>query len=157
MSFDRCEPESRPEGEQRLKEVSSQATFTSQEIAGLPEPVQRHLRCAVRVGAPLTRTVKLKTRGSINLGRWLPFQATQIPNPHWGFIWAARVAGVIVGADQYLDGFGGMDWKLFGRFTVASAAGQDVSRSAAGRGGAEAVWVPTALLPRFGSDVVRYR
>ncbi|WP_350269091.1 DUF6544 family protein [Brevibacterium sp. CBA3109] len=157
MSFDQCEPKSRPEWEQRLKEVSSHATFTSQEIAGLPEPVQRHLRCAIRVGAPLTRTIKLKMRGSIKLCRWLPFQATQILNPHRGFIWAARVAGVVVGSDQYLDGIGGMDWKLFGLFTVASAAGQDVSRSAAGRGGAEAVWVPTALLPRFVSDVVRYR
>lgn len=90
-------------------------------------------------------------RGSIKLGRWLPFQATQMLDPHRGFIWAARVAGVIVGSDQYIDGVGGTDWKLFGLFTVASAAGRDVSRSAAGRGGAEGLWVPTALLPRFGA------
>jgi hypothetical protein len=36
-----------------------------------------------------------------------------------------------------------------GLVTVAHAEGADVSRSAAGRAGAEAMWVPTALLPRF--------
>jgi hypothetical protein len=89
-------------------------------------------------------------RGSIKLGRWLPFRARQVLNPHEGFVWAARVAGVIVGSDHYLDGVGGMNWKLAGLVTVAQEAGPDVSRSAAGRGGAEAVWLPTALLPRFG-------
>jgi hypothetical protein len=43
-----------------------------------------------------------------------------------------------------------MHWKLLGRFDLARGSGTDVSRSAAGRGGAEAIWVPTALLPRFG-------
>jgi hypothetical protein len=43
-----------------------------------------------------------------------------------------------------------LDWKLAGLVTVAHAQGPDVARSAAGRAGAEAVWLPTALLPRFG-------
>jgi hypothetical protein len=43
-----------------------------------------------------------------------------------------------------------MDWKLLGLVTVAHADGPDVARSAAGRAGAEAVWLPTALLSRFG-------
>jgi hypothetical protein len=43
-----------------------------------------------------------------------------------------------------------MDWKLFGLVRVVHADVPDVSRSAAGRVGAEAVWVPSALLPRFG-------
>jgi hypothetical protein len=59
-------------------------------------------------------------------------------------------AGVIVGSDRYLDGVGGLDWKLLGLRTVAHAEGRDTSRSAAGRAGAEAIWLPTALLPRFG-------
>jgi hypothetical protein len=64
-------------------------------------------------------------------------------------VWTARAAGVIAGSDRYLDGVGGMTWKLAGLVTVAHAEGQDVSRSAAGRAGAEAVWLPTALLRRF--------
>jgi hypothetical protein len=43
-----------------------------------------------------------------------------------------------------------MNWKLLGLIPVVHAEGSDVSRSAAGRAAAEAVWVPTALLPRSG-------
>ena len=43
-----------------------------------------------------------------------------------------------------------MRWRLAGLVTVAAGDGPDVSRSAAGRAGAEGVWLPTALLPRFG-------
>jgi hypothetical protein len=43
-----------------------------------------------------------------------------------------------------------MEWKLAGLITVAHAEGADVARSAAGRAGAEGIWLPTALLPRFG-------
>ena len=42
------------------------------------------------------------------------------------------------------------DWRLAGLVPVMHAEGPDVTRSAAGRAGGEAVWVPTALLPRFG-------
>jgi hypothetical protein len=86
----------------------------------------------------------------IRVGRWLPFRACQVLNPHTGFLWEARAAGLIVGSDRYLSGAGGMDWKVAGLFTLAHEEGPDASKSAAGRGGAEAVWVPTALLPRFG-------
>jgi hypothetical protein len=43
-----------------------------------------------------------------------------------------------------------MQWPLLGLLRLLHAQGPDVSRSAAGRAAAEAVWVPTALLPRFG-------
>ncbi len=43
-----------------------------------------------------------------------------------------------------------MDWKLLGLVPVLHADGPEISRSNAGRVAAEAVWVPTALLPRFG-------
>lgn len=60
------------------------------------------------------------------------------------------MAGLIAGSDHYLDGVGGMDWRLAGMRTLAHAQRPDASRSSAGRGGAEAIWLPTALLPRFG-------
>ncbi|WP_181578497.1 DUF6544 family protein [Arthrobacter sp. AQ5-05] len=145
-------PQSQAAWEQRLKgEASHLDMFASEEIAELPEPVRLHLGAAIRPGTPLTPAVRLRMRGSIKLGRWLPFRSTQLLDPHKGFIWSARVAGIIVGSDHYLDGAGGMDWRLAGVFSIAHAAGPDASRSAAGRGGAEAIWVPTALLPRFGT------
>jgi len=91
-------------------------------------------------------------RGSIKLGgRWLGFRAREVLCPHRGFVWAARVGGVVVGSDRYVDGQGTMSWKLLGLIPVMRADGRDISRSAAGRGAGEAVWVPTALLPRFGA------
>jgi hypothetical protein len=136
--------------EARLLDDPAPVVFSSAELKGLPEPVRRHLASAIAPGTPLGRSARLAMRGSIRLGRWLPFRAAQVLNPHEGFVWLARVAGVIAGSDQYLDGAGGMDWKLARLVTVAHEDGPDVSRSAAGRGGAEAIWLPTALLPRFG-------
>ncbi len=136
--------------EGRLLRAAEPGTFTGAELEGLPEPARRHLAAAIAPGTPLAVSARLRMRGSIKVGRWLPFRARQVLSPHHGFVWAARAAGVIVGSDRYVDGVGGMDWKLAGLVTVVHTEGPDVSRSVAGRGGAEAVWVPTALLPRFG-------
>jgi hypothetical protein len=65
-------------------------------------------------------------------------------------VWRARAAGLIVGYDYYVNGHGGMDWKLAALLRVVHAEGPDVSRAAAERAGAEAFWLPTALLPRYG-------
>jgi hypothetical protein len=108
-------------------------------------------RVAITPGTPLAQAARFRMRGSIKVGkRWLPFRAREVLAPHHGFVWAARAGGVVVGSDRYADGLGVMDWKLLGLLRVAHADGPDASRSAAGRAGAEAVWVPTALLPRFG-------
>ena len=129
---------------------SSHAAFGSADVEGLPEPVRHYLRTAIADGTPLATCARLRMRGHIKVGRWLPFTARQVLNPHQGFVWTARVAGLITGSDRYLDGAGAMDWKLAGMVTLAHADGTDVTRSAAGRAGAEGIWIPTALLPRFG-------
>lgn len=130
--------------------ASPAESFTGAELDGLDEPVRRHLSQAIAVGTPLVQCASVAMRGSIKIGRWLPFRARQFLCPHTGFIWSARVAGVITGSDRYLHSVGGMDWKLAGLAPLVHADGPDVSRSAAGRGGAEGVWLPTALLPRYG-------
>jgi hypothetical protein len=134
----------------RLLRAAEPAAFSDAELEGLPGPVRRHLIQAIAPGTPLATSARLRMRGRIKVGCWLPFRAYQVLNPHHGLVWAARAAGVIAGSDRYLDGVGGMDWKLLGLVTVAHATGPDVARSAAGRAGVEGMWVPTALLPRFG-------
>jgi hypothetical protein len=124
--------------------------FVAAELERLPEPARRHLAQAIAPGTPLVTSALLRMRGHIKVGRWLPFRAHQVLNPHSGFVWSARAAGIIVGSDRYLDGDGRLDWKLLGLLSVAHAKGRDVARSAAGRVGAEAIWLPTTLLPRFG-------
>jgi hypothetical protein len=77
-------------------------------------------------------------------------QGPRAAHPAAGFVWSARAAGVISGSDRYVDGEGRASWRLAGLVPVMRAAGADVSRSAAGRAGAESVWLPTALLPCYG-------
>jgi hypothetical protein len=136
--------------ESTLSVGSSREVFTSAEVEGLPAPVRRYLRASIAAGTPLATCARLRMRGRIKVGWWLPFTARQIVNPHEGLVWAARAAGVIAGSDRYIDGVGVMDWKIGGMVTLMHAEGADVTRSAAGRTGGEAILLPTALLPRFG-------
>jgi hypothetical protein len=135
----------------RLADLPAPDSFSEHELESLPDPVRRYFEAAIAPGTPLATSARFRMVGSIKLGeRWVPFRARQIEAPHHGFVWFAR-AGVIVGSDRYADGHGVMNWRVLGLISVMRADGPDVSRSAAGRVGAEAVWVPTALLPRFGA------
>lgn len=124
--------------------------FTEAELEGLGDLVQRFLRAAIAPGTPMVTTVRLTIKGSIKVGRWLPFTSEEVLDPHRGFVWTARAAGVISGSDHWYRGQGATAFSLLRLVPVMQAAGPDVSRSAAGRAGAEGCWVPTALLPRFG-------
>jgi hypothetical protein len=126
-------------------------TFGEHELDGLPEPVQRLFRAAIAPGTPLARSARIEMRGEIRLKRWTSFRGTEVLTPLEGFVWAVR-AGVISGYDRYVEGEGELRWKLLGLIPVMRAGGADVSRSAAGRCVAEGVWLPTALLPRFGVE-----
>ena len=136
--------------ETRLLRPAGPDRFDPAELDGLPELVRRHLGLAIAAGTPLHTSARLRMRGSIKVGRWLPFRARQVLSPHHGFVWTARAAWLVAGSDRCLDGAGAMEWKLAGLVTVAQAEGADVARSSAGRAGAEGIWLPTALLPRFG-------
>jgi hypothetical protein len=134
----------------RLLRPTGPERFDPAELEGLPEPVRRHLTQAIAPGTPPHTSARLTMRGQIKVGRWLPFRARQVLSPGHGFVWTARAAGVIAGTDRYVDGAGALRWRLAGLITVAAGDGPDVARSAAGRAGAEGIWLPTALLPRFG-------
>jgi hypothetical protein len=137
--------------ETRLAYPPAPGSFSDTELDGLPGPVRRYLGGAIAPGTPLAASARFRMHGSIKLGkRWVRFHAREIEAPHHGFVWAARAGGVIVGSDRYMEGHGAMNWKVLGLIPVVLAEGPDVSRRAAGRAAAEAVWVPTALLPRFG-------
>jgi hypothetical protein len=129
---------------------ATSAVFTGSEIEGLAAPVQRYLRAGIAPGTPLAVAARLRMRGQIKLGRWVPIHAREFLAPMHGFRWSARAGGILSGFDSYAEDQGEMRWKLLGLVPVMRAAGPDVTRSAAGRAAAEAIWLPTALLPRFG-------
>jgi hypothetical protein len=136
--------------EASLLESAAPAVFASEEIEHLPEPVQRYFTAAIKPGTPLARAARLEMRGQIKLGRWMPFRARETLAPHSGFVWRASIAGLIFGHDRYADNQGVLDFRLARLVRVAHAEGPDTSRAAAERAGGEALWLPCALLPRFG-------
>ncbi|WP_205627134.1 DUF6544 family protein [Sandaracinus amylolyticus] len=125
------------------------AGFDARAVAQLPPAAQRYLRHAIARGTPLAHAVRLAMHGEIKLGgAWSAFEAEQVIHAARGFVWRARVRmkGLPVrGSDRWVDGAGALDWRLLGVIPVARASGVDVSRSAAGRAQAEAIWLPSIL------------
>jgi hypothetical protein len=134
----------------RLMSAHSSTVFDPSELDTQPEPIRRYFNASIAPGAAVATVASLRMRGHIKVRRWLPFRADQVLAPHSGFVWRARAAAVISGSDAYVDGQGAMRWKILGLASVMRADGPDISKSGAGRCGGEGMWLPTALLPRFG-------
>jgi hypothetical protein len=132
------------------------ARFEAALLQGLDEPVRRYFAHAIRDGAELAAGVRLAMAGRIKVGVWLPFTARQECDGR-SFAWHARVGLGPVTALTVLDRFdrvGSTEGRLFGRRRIFHAAGEDTTRSAAGRAALEAVFAPMSLLPQRG---VRWR
>jgi hypothetical protein len=122
--------------------------FDPMMVEDLPEPARRWLRHAIAPGTPLVGVTELTMHGTIRLGTWRRFTATQVLAPPDGYIWAAtaRVIGLpVVGYDRLSSGTARMRWRLLGVIPVMNAAGPELARSAAGRLAAEVVLAPTAF------------
>ena len=119
----------------------------------LPGAVGAWLERSLVAGEPALRLARLGLRGEIRLGRWLPFRAVELLDPHRGFCWRARVGWGpfrIDGMESYVGREGTTDWRAYGLVPVARLAGGDVTRSNRGRCRAEAVFVPGSLHPGWG-------
>jgi hypothetical protein len=128
--------------------LPAERVFDPENLANLPQPVQRYLAHSIAPGTPLASAVRLRMHGTIKLKRWRKFKAEQVIVRDRGMIWQAKVRmnGMpIRGEDRFVDGEGAMLWKLFGLIPVVRASGSDVTRSAAGRAAAEAIWLPPIL------------
>jgi len=135
------------------------ARFSSDQLTGLPAPVRRYFEFALTPGRPLVPRARLEQRGeflSRPAGPWSPFTAVQhvaVTPP--GFVWDAsiRIAPLVAVRvrDSYLEGEGAMLGKLGGLVPVVDVhAGPEIAEAALQRYLAEAVWLPTALLPGAG-------
>jgi len=126
-------------------------------LTGLPAPVQRYLRLALRDGQPRVTTVRLQQAGRLRTGvespQWLDFTAEEIMAPEArGFVWDARLqlmplvhAGI---RDIYVDGVGDGRVALLSAITMSADHGsRDLDSGELYRLLAEAPWNPTLLLP----------
>ena len=87
---------------------------TEDDLAGLPEPVQRWLRWAEVVGKPYPATVRVTQVGRFRQsqsGAWMPFTAEEVfTTEPPAFLWKTTMEMLpmvsIVGRDRYVDGRG---------------------------------------------------
>ena len=134
--------------------------FHAVELEGLPAPVQRYFRTALKDGQAIIAAANVEHRGVFNMGeaadQWKPFTSTQrVVTRRPGFVWDGRIAmapGLPVHVhDAYVAGEGILHPAILGLFTLIDLRGTgDVAQGELMRFFAEAAWYPTALLPGQG-------
>ena len=136
------------------------ARYDVRELEGLPAPVQRYFRTALKDGQPIVTAASVDHIGTFNMGedadRWRPFTSEQrvVMRPP-GFVWNGHVSmmpGLPVHVhDAYVAGEGILHPAILGLFTLLDMRGAgDVAQGELMRFLAEAAWYPTALLPSQG-------
>jgi len=133
------------------------AVYHERELIGLPAPVQRYFRLVLRDGQPMVREAEVHHVGTFQLGKddkgWKPFDSVErfiINRP--GFLWSASIrmmTGVhMLVRDRYLTGEGGLHAAIGGILTMSRPqASHQLAEGSLQRFLAEAIWMPTALLP----------
>ena len=125
-----------------------------EDLAALPEPVQRWLRWSGVVGRTRVATVTVNQTGEFRLSEdqdWMPYTAVQhyTVNPP-GFIWSVSMEMFpfidVTGRDMYEDGEGSIDMRLMSLVPVARKSGGDLNQGAALRYLNEIMFFPTAAL-----------
>ena len=128
--------------------------YSSAQLAGLPEPVQRYLRYSIREGQKYMSYARLKHGGSFRpspSAGWMAIEAEEyfsIEKP--GYVWYAEMKPVdhvwLAARDRYFEGRGNVQAKLFSGVKVADSKGNETDQGAMVRFLGEAVWFPTAFL-----------
>jgi len=124
----------------------------------LPPCVARYFEFALGSDRRSIRQARLRFAGTFAAtpNAWAPFTAEQVITPlPPGFVWEARIRMMgpfsVRVRDSYSDGRGAMRATIARLFTVADQHGTpEIAAASLQRFLAEAVWAPTALLPRQG-------
>lgn len=141
-------------------------TYSPEQLVGLPAPVVRYFGFALIPGQRLIRHARVEHAGefAVRPGQWSPFTSVQhfaVRPP--AFAWSAairavpRVPGLTIRVrDSYVDGEGAMRGELGALVTVVDEHGTpELAAGSLARYLAEAVWLPTALVPgEAGAGVV---
>lgn len=137
-----------------------QKTYSTNELIGLPAPVQRYFHAVLKDGQPMVLAVSMEQAGTFNMSetseKWRPFISTQRVITHRpGFCWDGRITmmpGLAVRVhDAYIAGEGILHASLFGLISLVNLRGTPaMAEGELMRFFAEAAWYPTALLPSQG-------
>lgn len=136
------------------------AHFDSTELAGLPAPVARYFRHVLTPGQRTITHAAFEQSGTFLMkpgpDGWRAFRARQefAVRPA-GFVWDARISmgpGMPVYVrDAYVAGEGAMTAQFLALFPLTDVRGtREMAEGSLQRYLAEAMWLPTALLPSQG-------
>lgn len=147
----------------RLESTRLPATtprYDAHELEGLPEPVQRYFRAALKDGQRIIAAATVEHIGTFNLKQpgeqWKPFTSRQwVVTRRPGFVWNARIAMLpgfaVYVHDAYVGGEGILNPAILGLFSLAQPVdARVIAHGEFVRFFAEAAWYPTALLPSQG-------
>lgn len=122
--------------------------------AALPAPVARYFARALAAGQPMVHSAVATQDAEFFInGGWRPLRATQyFTAARPGFVWDAtiRMAPLLPAwvRDAYVGGRGSMQASIYGLYALVDQSGTpELNAGALQRYLAEAVWLPTALLP----------
>jgi hypothetical protein len=126
------------------------------ELGGLPVPVSRYLRFALRDEQLPVSLARFSQHGELRTDvaspQWRRFTATQAVAPRVpGFIWDARVTFAplihVRVVDSYVEGAGAGSVSLLSAFRMSESRGESLNEGELYRYLAEAPLYPTALVP----------
>lgn len=128
----------------------SNRTFSYQQLADLPEPVQRYFKYSLQENQPYVSYVRLRHGGDFRLKpdqKWMSIKGEEyFTIQKIGFLWFGKLP-LSSATDLYIDGRGKLKAKLLSLFTVVNAQGKNLDQSELLRWLGESPWYPTALLP----------
>ncbi|MEP6674086.1 MAG: DUF6544 family protein [Ferruginibacter sp.] len=132
------------------KNISNQK-FSYQQLAGLPEPVQRYFKHVLKDGQPYISYIRLKHDGQFktNLKKdWVNITGEQyFTTEKPGFIWKG-ITSMFVARDMYLSDEGRLIATILSTINVVDVHGkQQYNESELLRWLGESVWFPTNFLP----------
>lgn len=142
-----------PTGDTGVRDVPHPAKdvtrFDASALSSCAEPVRRYFTHAIAQGTPLEPRMRLRMKGRIKIGLWLPFTAQQDCDGS-SFVWHAQVprhVPLLTVTDSYQDGRAAIDGRLLGAVRLFHSDDQNIIRSAAARTATEGIVAPIGLLP----------
>jgi uncharacterized protein DUF6544 len=135
-----------------FRNVQSQPVkiFRYAQLDGLPEPVQRYFRYALKDGQPYIQSIRLKHHGLFKIDPKKDYinitgeQYFSVNKPQ--FIWKGTTA-MFTATDSFIDDKGSLKVSLFNVIKVVDSKGSAFDEGEMQRWLAESVWFPTNLLP----------
>lgn len=143
----------------RALQRAADRDYSPDDLTGLPAPVARFFEFALTPGQPRVRLARVRQTGEFLMrpgGRWRPFTAVQhIAARPPAFVWDATIHAAplldVRVRDSYLGGTGAMTARLASLVPLVNQRGTpEMNAATLVRWLAEAVWLPTALLPHEG-------